>query len=536
VARAPTELCVLVLAPSGRDAAIATDILRGDGMAADACRDAGELCARLRDGAGAVLLAEEAVGPRAAAALRDALAAQETWSDIPVVMLTTGGILTAESRRAVGLLEPHANLTLLERPVRRMTLITALRMALRVRNRQYAMREHLAERKALLDEARRAHAAAERANRAKDEFLAMLSHELRSPLQGIRGWVAIMRRDAISDAQRTRALDTIDRIVNAQSQLVNDLLDVSRVAAGKLEIERGVISLGGIVCATVDEALPTAEAKGVILSCAVNEVGAVRGDAERLRQVFANLLSNALKFTPPGGRIAVTCVAAGEHAVVTVSDTGKGITADFLPHVFDRFTQADTSATRRHGGLGLGLAIARHLVALHGGSIAAQSAGEGQGAAFTVRLPLLSGADAPRHVDIANGKSRGDLRGIRVLLVDDDPDALEALRIALDQSGAEVAVASSATLAFAAFSAVRPDVLVSDISMPGEDGYSLLARIRAAEARSSSRTPAIALSGFASPEDRDRTAAAGFQAHVAKPVDPDALISLLHTIAPRAAR
>jgi signal transduction histidine kinase len=463
--------------------------------------------------------------------LVETLRTQPTWSDVPVIMLTTGGTLTVESRRAVRVLSPHANLTLLERPVRRMTLVTAVLSAIRARRRQYAMRTQLDERKALLDQAERSRAVAERANRAKDEFLAILSHELRSPLQGIRGWVAIMRRPLILEQQRARALDTIDRIVTAQAQLVNDLLDVSRVAAGKLEVERAPVELAPLLRAVCDERLPDADAKNIALSCVVEDVGIVIGDAERLRQVFTNLIANAIKFTPNGGSVRVECLPdASREAVVKVRDTGVGIDPEFLPHVFDRFTQADTSSTRRHGGLGLGLAIARHLIEVHGGRIAAESPGPGRGATFIVSLPIGYAVDAavarPR-----DGQGAGvRLHGIRVLVVEDDADALEALRLVLEQSGAEVAAATSAADALDVFAAAPPDVLVSDISMPGEDGYALLARVRAG-ARAS--TPAVALTGFASPEDRARAVAAGFQAHVAKPVDPAALISLVHKLAQR---
>jgi signal transduction histidine kinase len=367
-------------------------------------------------------------------------------------------------------------------------------------------------------------AEAEKANRAKDEFLANVSHELRSPLQGILGWLTLLRRGSLDAAQTTRALESIDRSVRLQAQLVQDILEISRIVAGKVTLERVPLDVGTILTTTAEEFAPVAAAKNIHVELRLGSCGLVVGDRDRLQQIFANILTNALKFTPPDGRVTLSCEQDATHVVVSVTDTGEGIDPSFLPRLFDRFSQADTSSTRRYGGLGLGLAIVRHLVELHGGTVTAQSDGRGRGATFRVHLPgEAPDANVPYPAASRTGAVPG-LDGVEILLVEDDREALDAMTYALQARGARVRPTRSARAAWAAFRERAPDVVVSDLSMPDEDGYSLLRRIRSAAAES---PPAIALTGFTRAEDRARVLSAGFAAHVAKPIDPDWLVRVL---------
>ncbi|MEW6269032.1 MAG: ATP-binding protein [Thermodesulfobacteriota bacterium] len=304
-------------------------------------------------------------------------------------------------------------------------------------------------------------------------------------------------------------------------------MDVSRIAAGKIELQRDPIDLAVLLGTTADELMPGAIAKGIRPDVHVEPCSLVVGDRERLHQVFSNLLANALKFTPSGGRVVLSCAQDGGQVVVTVADTGEGIPAEFVPRLFERFTQADSSSTRRYGGLGLGLAIVRHLVELHGGSVSAQSGGRGQGATFFVHLPAVGlQADAARVRPRRTPSSpAARLDGVEVLLVEDDRVALEAMTLLLEQSGAHVSAATSVSEAWSAFTDRSPDVVVSDLSMPDEDGYSLLRRIQ--QVRTSRRVPAVAMTGLVRPEDRAQVLSAGFSAHVPKPIDPDQLVRVL---------
>ncbi len=393
-----------------------------------------------------------------------------------------------------------------------------------------ARRAAEAERRALTAAAEHARADAEAANRAKDEFLATVSHELRSPLQGILGWLTLLKRGQLDAGQTRRALESVERSVRLQAQLVHDIMDVSRIVAGRIELEREPIDLAALLRTTADEHMPAAVAKRLTLAVHAGACGLLLADRDRLHQVIANLLTNALKFTPPGGRITVGCARVGDEVEVTVADTGDGIDPAFLPHLFERFSQADSSSTRHFGGLGIGLAIVRHLVELHGGRVTAESPGRGHGATFRVRLPAA--LDEPDELPAAGtAPVIPRLDGVEILLVEDDRDALEAMTFALAASGATVRPADSARAAFDAFLEQPPDLVVSDLSMPEEDGYSLLHRLRSAVPQR--RVPAIALTGLARPEDRARALAAGFLAHVSKPVDPDQLIEMLAAIVAR---
>jgi PAS domain S-box-containing protein len=390
--------------------------------------------------------------------------------------------------------------------------------------------EARAARDELLSRELAARAEAEAANRAKDEFLAMLSHELRTPLNAMLGWVRMLRAGRLDAAGAAHGLEVIERNIRHQTQIIADLLDVSRIISGKLSIDLQPVDLAPAIESVVDTLRPAAQARNVKLTAELDaSAGSVAGDAARLEQVVTNLLTNALKFTPAGGHVTVALTRTGDWARLTVSDTGAGIRADFLPHLFERFRQADSSSTRVHGGLGLGLAIVRHLVEVHGGRVRADSEGEGKGATFTVELPLLSAEPLGRWIAgrrWAMDHGRVDLRGVRVLLVDDDADTLDILTLVLRQHGASVQVAGSVAEAWAHLTSAPPDILVSDISMPGEDGFDLVRRLRASDGRIATM-PAIALSAFARHEDASRAAAAGFQRHLAKPVELGELIDVV---------
>ncbi|MGE5358754.1 MAG: ATP-binding protein [Bacteroidales bacterium] len=374
----------------------------------------------------------------------------------------------------------------------------------------------------------RARAVAEAAVRTKDEFLATLSHELRTPLNAVLGWTRLMRSGQMDAAMVKRALEVVDRNATAQAQLIDDILDVARIMQGKLRLEMQPMDLVPVVLAAVDVIRPSADAKRVRVSTdvRVDEV-AVVGDKDRLQQVAWNLLSNALKFTPTGGTITVRVLARGESAVVTIEDTGRGIAPEFLPYVFDRFRQEDSTTTRMYGGLGLGLALVRQIVDMHSGTVEAASEGEGRGSRFTVTLPLRTPirarVAAPFEDEVHAAASQ--LEGRVVLVVEDEDDTREMLCAALGRAGATVLSAPSVREAFEIFTgtpaAGRAEIIIADIGLPAEDGYALLRRIRALDAP----VPAIAVTGYAGPEDRERAAAAGFDRHFAKPVDPRHLVS-----------
>jgi PAS domain S-box-containing protein len=403
----------------------------------------------------------------------------------------------------------------------------AILVALDVTDRRRAE----AERSELLEREQRARADAERANRAKDEFLATLSHELRTPLNALRLWAGVLRQRPLDQDTLARGIDTIDRNAALQAQLIDDLLDISRIASGKLRLEMGPIEPQAVIESAVETVRAAAEGKHLTLARALDrDVGPVLGDATRLQQVMWNLLSNALKFTPVGGRIDVRLRRRGAGAEVTVQDTGQGIAPELLPHIFDRFRQGDSSPTRPQGGLGLGLAIARQLVELHGGSIRAESPGEGRGTTFTVTLPLTADTRAwsrgPTVLELA-APGGEVLRDLAVLVVDDDADAREALSMSLARTGARVSTAASVAEAMAEAARQWPAVLVSDIGMPGEDGISLIGRVRRLEAAGGGRIRAVALTAYAGEDDRRRIIEAGYDLHVPKPVSTGNLIALL---------
>ena len=460
----------------------------------------------------------------------------------------------------------------------------AISIAAAETERRYALAdlrlaEDLARRAALAFDNARLFQEAQEINRLKDEFLATLSHELRTPLTAILGWTSLLRTLKLDSETAASALATVERNAQSQRRLVDDMLDASRIITGKLRLDRRPARLAPVVEAAAASARPAADAKRIELKveAAGGEALLVTGDPDRLQQVVWNLLSNAVKFTPEGGRVSVKLERAGDEAVVSVADTGEGIGPEFLPRVFDRFTQADQSTTRAHGGLGLGLSIARHLVELHGGAITADSAGEGRGATFRVRLPLAESRDADFGLRIDHRQQTADateptpagaqrtelisanprseisdmksdesatrnqqpaiLSGLRVLIVDDDPDTLLMLAKTLERYGARTDARETAAAALALLERETFDVLVSDIGMPVEDGYTLVRRLRAAEAKlGRPQLPALALTAYARKEDRDAALDAGYQAHVPKPVAPSELVEAVAAVTGRAAK
>ena len=388
----------------------------------------------------------------------------------------------------------------------------------------------------LLIRERTARADAEKANRLKDEFLATLSHELRTPLNAVIGWSRILKSGRLDDESSMHAIDVIERNAWAQKQIIEDILDVSRVITGKLQLHLGPVNLVSVVNAALDAVRPALEAKDIRVETQYRDgLKVIAGDADRLQQVVWNLLSNASKFTPVGGVVGVRVNHDHTYAEIEVNDTGPGIEPEFLPHVFERFRQEDSTPARRHGGLGLGLAIVRHIVELHGGALAADSPGENRGSTFTIELPLdtadvrpeASGPAAP-DLALANLPS---LAGVRVLVVEDEADTRELLRVLLTRSGATVEAVISAGAALAAVEEHPPDVLVSDLGLPGTDGYELVRRVKAFERKTQVRVPAIALTAYALDEDRQRALRVGFEAHVTKPVEPAELVRAIASLA-----
>jgi PAS domain S-box-containing protein len=401
------------------------------------------------------------------------------------------------------------------------------------------------EREQLLESERAARSEAERASRTKDEFLATLSHELRTPLNAVIGWTAVLRKTKGLPPDAANALNVIDRNARAQAQIIADLLDMSSIISGKVRLDVQRLDIAGIVEATVETVRPTAQAKGVHVKSVLDpNAGPVRGDPNRLQQVLWNLLTNAVKFTPKDGHVTVSLARVSSHLEIEVADSGEGVDPAFLPHVFDRFRQADASTIRRHGGLGLGLSIVKQLVELHGGSITAKSPGPGLGSSFRVSLPLMAAHDLPEergkealaatsvepsHID---GFCDTDLSGMRVLVVDDELDARSLIQRLLQDCKADVVTAASVSEAFDIIVGETPDLIVSDIGMPGEDGYGLIRRVRALK-NGKSQIPAIALTAYARTEDRVKAINAGFQLHLSKPVEPVELLAMVNSLVKR---
>lgn len=392
------------------------------------------------------------------------------------------------------------------------------------------------EREELLVREQAAREQAEEASRLKDEFLATISHELRTPLNAILGWAHILREEDVDPETRARAIETIERNSRSQARLIQDLLDVSHIVTGRTRLDiRPVADVASIISAAIDSLRPAALAKNINLHHAFDpDAGPILADPERLQQIVWNLVSNGIKFTPKGGRVHVWLERADSKLQIRVSDNGEGIPRDFMPYVFDRFRQADASSARRHGGLGLGLAIVRHLVELQGGEVRAESEGEGKGATFTVSFPVLplrieqDACDAEHKVD--GVQTKVSLDGLRIMAIDDEPDTLEMIRAVLERCRAQVRTATSALDGLQQLAEWRPDVLLADIGMPVRDGYWLIRQVRQLAPERGGRVPAVALTAFARHEDRLRTLSAGFQTHVAKPVEPAELVAVIASL------
>ena len=395
------------------------------------------------------------------------------------------------------------------------------------------MAEELAQRAAFAIENAQLYQQAQEANRIKEEFLAIVSHELRTPLNSMLGWVQVIRTRKWDQAITSKALETIERNAKLQRKLIEDILDISRIVQGQIRLNIRKVDLLPVIHAAIEAVHPTSEIKNIqIESNLDSSVGQVMGDAERLQQVIWNLLSNAVKFTPNGGRVEVYLEQVNSNAQITVSDTGKGISADFLPYIFERFRQADSTTTRADNGLGLGLAIVHHLVEMHSGTVYAVSEGEGTGAKFTVLLPLVE--PQPERL-IKESKVKVDnlliLNGLQILVVDDNADTRELIAFILEQSGGQVRAVSSVGEALEALERLKPDVLVSDIGMPDEDGYSLIRKVRAQEAEQEEKILAVALTAFARDEEHRLALQAGFQVHVSKPIEPEELVKVVANLA-----
>ncbi len=551
-----TERRVLVLPTTGADAQAMGKLFAASQIEFAICNDMPQLCTMHRDGAGGLIISEEALLADAAELLT-CVAAQPVWSDLPIIVLSRSGRETGALANVIGNL---GNVSVIERPIRTSTLISLVRSILRARDRQYQVREHLAqqehaqrviregaiEREQLLESERAARGEAERASRTKDEFLATLSHELRTPLNAILGWTQVLRKTKGIPDDATNALTVIERNARSQAQIIADLLDMSSIISGKVRLDVQRTDLAPVISATVETVRPAALAKNIRLQVVLDPMaGPVRADPSRLQQVLWNLLTNAVKFTPKDGRVTITLVRVNSHLEIEVADNGEGIDPAFLPHMFDRFRQADPSTTRVHGGLGLGLSIVKQLVELHGGSISVKSAGRGQGAAFRITLPLMAPADesiVPSDLRAHPARSSSapdiatliatDLSGVRVLVVDDEADARSLIKRLLQDCNAVVNTAASAAEALQAVGRDEPDVIVSDIGMPGEDGFSLIRRVRAMNGKSAA-TPAIALTAYARIEDRVKAIQAGFQLHLSKPVEPVELVTMVESLAHR---
>jgi signal transduction histidine kinase/CheY-like chemotaxis protein len=507
------DLRILVVAPTTRDGGITTELLNGAGIETAIFTNIETLIGALNDGAAAVLIAEEHLAGAAKAPLAAWLQRQPPWSDLPILILTRPGADSPESAEAWRTL---GNVTLLERPTRVTTLLSAAQTAIRARSRQYQIRGHLSER--LKNEQ-----ALRSADRRKDEFLATLGHELRNPLAPILNSLEIMKlAGAFTDPRTQQAGEVMERQIHHLNRLVDDLLEVSRITRGVIEVRKQPLDLAAIVKAAIETSRPVLDnLRHELVLELDSEPMCVGGDPVRLTQVFANLLNNAAKYTNHGGRISITTRREDVDAVISVKDNGIGIAPSALSQVFDMFMQVDRSTRRSQGGLGIGLTLVRSLVGMHGGTVEARSEGPGLGSEFIVRLPLLSektaAAEPSREVK--------PLPSRRILIVDDSRDGGESLAILLRVLGAEVALAHSGRQALECVDIFKPDVVLLDIGMPGMDGYEVARRIRANPAHRN--ISLIALTGWGQDEDRRRSVAAGFNHHLVKPADIEQLRQLL---------
>lgn len=506
---------VLVFMPTGRDASLVCSTLARAGIDAQTCNGSKELTREISMGAGAVLMAEEALKNGTLELLSQSFDAQPVWSDLPFVLFAGNGY---QAEMLLETLGTKFNATIVERPIRITMLISAVRGALRARQRQYQSRNLLNQ--------------LEESDHQKDLFLATLSHELRTPLNSILGWIQLLNHEpSQKKIDPKHALNVIERNARAQSEMISEILFVSRIITGKLKLNFAPLNVNFVVRTALDILRPAFDAKTIDLNVSFDsEAVQIEGDAERLQQVFCNLLSNAIKFTPPNGCIGVDIENEGSNVHIRISDSGQGIKPEFLPFVFERFRQADNSYTRQVGGLGLGLAIVRHLVEMHGGAVRAESAGENCGAAFTVTLPVSVSAAEDEKIMNNPAKKNEDAKsadGIRLLLVEDDEDSREMLKVMFEQNGIEIIGVASAAEALETLQIEKPDVLISDIGLPGVDGYQLIRQVRELSPEQGGKTPAVALTGYVSLQDQNRAIDGGYQEHLPKPVDIDKLLELV---------
>jgi signal transduction histidine kinase/ActR/RegA family two-component response regulator len=505
-----SEERVLLLAPTGRDAAMAETVLAQAGIVACVCADSSELCREIEGGAGAALLAEEALTGGGTKSLFRTLERQPPWSDLPILLFASS---EASADRLLESFGSHANVTILDRPILITTVVSAVRAALRVRARQYQMRDLLRR--------------LEEAGRQKDMFLAMLGHELRNPLNAISG--AVQALDEVSSqAPRPQMLRAIiGRQTRHLSRLVEDLLDVSRITSGKIVLHEQPVDLNDVAERCLQALRLREDAPSHALTSSIlGRPSTVYGDPARLEQVVSNLLNNAIKYTPEGGQIHLSVAHEGGEAVLRVKDNGVGIAPRMLPTVFDLFTQADETLDRSQGGLGLGLTLVKRLVEKHGGSVTAESAGLGGGSTFTVRLPLIPAAQQAAEAEPETSGARPR----HVLIIEDSADGREPLRLLLELRGHRVDTAEDGRQGLEMALALRPDVAIVDIGLPLLTGYEVAERIRATPA--GSRMFLVALTGYGQEEDRLRAKAAGFDAHLVKPLDFDEVGRLLQSRQP----
>jgi signal transduction histidine kinase/ActR/RegA family two-component response regulator len=519
-----------VLARLGRDAAVLTQLLQRAGLTATPADDWKALWASLPGSMGMVLMTEESASPRQLAELSQFLAEQPPWSELPVlVLLSARRSASTPMRPELAELLSRPGVLVQRRPVPSITLLSTIRAALRARARQHAVRGLLMRERASREQALAA-------MRVKDEFLAVVSHELRTPVSAILMWGHLLTDRTMKPEQVNTGIASILRSASTQQQLIEDLLDVGRMLNGTLRIAPELQTLGPLIEAAAATVRPAAEAKGVQLTVHTqhdHRVFAV--DALRMQQVFWNLLGNAVKFTPRGGSVTASLEAHPEYALVVVRDTGQGIASELLPEVFDRFRQGEASTTRRQGGLGLGLAIARQLVELHGGEVDAASAGLGRGASFTVRIPLPGQRRTKAVPSTSIAGAPRTLADLRVLLVEDDPEMRMALSWMLESAGATVLAVDCVDAALAALRSAEPDdgvhVIISDLGLPERDGFDLLRTLRSAEANAgSSSLPAIAISAQQDTSHQERARSSGYQRFVAKPITPSSLLSAIESV------
>lgn len=506
---------VLVLAPTFDDSKVAVQVLAEAGIKARACANIEELVRGINAGCGAVVIAEEAIRIDELPFLQKSLEDQPTWSDVPVIILSA-----ANAAPAFEMFARSGNISLLERPFSRLTLVRSVEVALRSRVQQYQVRD-------LLEEQRQE-------TERRDEFFATLSHELRTPLNVILGWLEILKTGRLDGNGQAEAIEILERNAKIQKGLIDDILDISRIVTGKMFFEPTPLSVRGMIESMVGSFLPRAQEKGIDLNIKIPRGEfVVMADEQRLSQVLSNLLTNAIKFTPQGGQVTLEVLNVARKLEITVTDTGQGIDAQFLPHIFDRLKQEDMSTTRSHGGLGLGLAIAHHIVQEHNGTLEARSEGRGRGTKMKVTLPLFTAAIQQKPaVEIADEQSHS-LSGIRVLVVDDSPDILQLIQVWLKKADADVRLTNSANEALASLGPFQPHVLLSDIGMPDIDGYQLIQKVRTLPESDGGKVPAVALTAYARDEERARALKAGFQMHISKPISSGQLISAVAQLANR---